>query len=360
MSSVRVEDHRNNLDALRVFAALMVIHGHGWVLAGAGGSGLWSVPFGRVGLDVFFSISGYLVTASWGRSPRLPSFLAKRALRIFPGLIACVLLTVVVLGPLMTTLLTLRDYAAAPETARYLGNIALLNELFLPGVFTGLRERGAVNGSLWSLLPEFVCYLTVPLFALVAARWRVAALAVAAILCGGAGLAMFYGEAGPRIVYLYHLDLRYALVEVPFFLIGAALRRLDQRFGDRLWRADLCLIFFSLNYLISAYLGWWNIPFEWFTLPYMVLAFGRMAMPVIRRAARFGDLSYGLYLYAFPVQQAVLALWPGANDPVLLCAALTVPLALFSWHVIERPALRWRRPLDRSTRPEQAAEPARG
>lgn len=355
---MRTEPHANNLDALRVFAALMVIHGHGWVLSGAGGSGLWGVPFGRVGLDVFFSISGYLVTASWARNQRLGSFLVKRALRIFPGLIACVLATVVVLGPLMTSL-PLWDYLREPTTAGYLSNIALLNELFLPGVFTGLGERGAVNGSLWSLLPEFVCYLSVPLMALVPGRWRVAALALTAALCGSAGLVLFYGGGDP-VVMIYHLDLRYALVEVPFFLIGSALYLLDIRFGERFWRADLCLVFFCGNYLISAFFDWGNIPFEWFTLPYMVLAFGRMSLPVLRRTARLGDFSYGLYLYAFPVQQAVLAIWPHSTYPVLICAALTLPLAALSWHLVEKPALSWRRLLQSSARPEQTREQTAG
>ncbi len=353
MSAVRLRDHANNLDALRVFAALMVIHGHGSVLSGAPGAGLWGVPFARVGLDVFFSVSGYLVTASWERTPRLGSFLSKRALRIFPGLIACVLVTMLVLGPLLTSL-PAWEYLTSPQTAGYLGNIALYGELYLPGVFDGMREHGAVNGSLWSLLPEFACYLTVPLFALVTMRFRVAALAAVALLCGAVGLAMFYGGLEP--VGIYHLDLRYALVEVPFFLAGAGLYVLDRRYGDTFWRADVCLLFFGGNYVISAWLDWWNIPFEWVTLPYMVLAFGRMSLPFVRRAARFGDFSYGLYLYAFPVQQAVLAVWPNADYPVLLCTALTVPLAVLSWHLVERPALAWRG--RRASAAEQASPPA--
>lgn len=356
MTTVRVRDHANNLDALRVFAALMVIHGHGSVLSGAPGAGIWGVPFARVGLDVFFSVSGYLVTASWERNPLLRTFLFKRALRIFPGLIACVLAMVLVLGPLLTRV-SLWDYLTARETVGYLGNIALYSELYLPGVFTGLREQGAVNGSLWSLLPEFACYLTVPLFALIAIRLRVAALAGAALLCGAAGLAMFYGGLEP--ISIVHLDIRYALVEVPFFLVGAGLYLLDRRFGDAFWRADVCLLFFGGNYVISAWLDWWNIPFEWFTLPYMVLAFGRMSLPIVRRTARFGDFSYGLYLYAFPVQQAVLAVWPQAEYPVLLCTALTLPLAALSWHFVERPALSWCGRLARSAA-EQAPPAALG
>lgn len=349
------DGRRNNFDALRLMAALMVIHGHGWVLSGGPGPGLWGVPFARVGLDVFFSISGYLVTGSWERSPRPGPFLLRRARRIFPGLVACVLLTVFVLGPVATRL-PLGDYLRDSGTWRYLANIALLNELYLPGVFRSLRDAGAVNGSLWSLLPEFACYLTLPLLAALAAN-RPAVLAALALLAGGTGMALFYAWSGPAPAF-YHLDLKYALVEMPFFFVGAALALLEQRLGARLWRADASLLFFAGNYFISSWLDWWNLPFEWFTLPYMVICFGRLSLPILRSAGRFGDLSFGVYLYAFPVQQLVLAFLPGVGYPVLLCVALSLPLAFLSWHLIERPALRWRWPLRGSARPGPAPEQA--
>ena len=350
--------HTNNFDALRLMAALMVIHGHGWVLSGSEGPGLWAVPFARVGLDVFFSISGFLVTTSWERDRRLGSFLGKRALRIFPGLAACVLVSAFVLGPAVTTL-PVAAYLGDAATWRYLANVALYAELHLPGVFAGLRESGAVNGSLWSLLPEFACYLTVPLFAALPIRWRPLGLAVGALLSGCAGLWMFTVPGAPDLS-IYHLELRYALVEAPFFLVGAALALVERRVGGRLWRADLCLLAFSGNYVISAWFGTWNLPFEWFTLPYLVLACGRMSLPFVRRFARFGDLSFGMYLYAFPIQQLVILLWPGVDYPVLLCVALTVPAAWLSWHLVERPAIRLRRALDLSPLPEQAAPAALG
>ena len=256
-----------------------------------------------------------------------------------PGLAACVVATVLLLGPFATRL-PLRDYAANGDTHRYFANIAFLNELFLPGVFDGLRERGAVNGSLWSILPEFCCYLTVPLLAVLPARLRLGALPVLAAAIGAAGVYLFYFYASPTI-YIYHLDIKYAFVEVPFFFVGSLLRLVERRFGERLWRADACLLFFVANYTVSSWFDWWNLPLEWFTLPYMVIGVGRMSLPVVRRAGRFGDISYGLYLYAFPVQQAVLAFMPGLSFPILTCVALTVPLALLSWHLVESPALRW-------------------
>lgn len=341
---MRDGSHRNNFDFLRLTAALMVIHGHGWVLSGGEGPGLWAVPFARVGLDVFFSISGYLVTRSWERTPRLPAFLAKRCRRIFPGLVACVLLTVLVVGPLATTL-PLAAYLGSGATWAYLGNIALSGALHLPGVFEGSPEAGAVNGSLWSLLPEFACYVTVPLVAVAlraAPAARPWALAILALVVGGAGLFLFEGYAGPA-VSLFGIDVKYALVEAPFFFVGSLLALLEPR-APRLFRADLALLCFLLNYEIAAWLGWWNLPFEWFGVPYMVVCFGRTSLPLVRDAGRFGDVSYGMYLYAFPVQQLVLTMWPACPLPVLTCVAATLPLALLSWFAVERPALRWRGP----------------
>ncbi len=334
----------NNFDALRLYAALLVIYGHGFNITGGVGPGLWGVPFARVGLDVFFAISGYLVTESWRRMPDLPTFLLKRALRLGPGLAACVALTALALGPLVTTL-PAGQYFSNGNTWKYLGNILLYQRLYLPHVFEGLPYSGQVNGSLWSLLPEALCYLTVPLFALLPLAPRRWALGIGAVLLGAAGLYLFEGYEGPVIV-VYNADLKYMLVQAPFFFVGA-LYRLLERPGRALYRADAALLCFALNWSFASWFSWWNVPVEWFTLPYMVICFGRLSMPVLRRAARFGDLSYGMYLYAFPVQQAVLHFLPGATYPIWLCAAFTAPLAFLSWHLVEKRALalKPRRPL---------------
>ncbi len=332
--------HRdNNFDFLRVFAALMVVYGHGWVLSTNTGPGFWGVPFARIGLDIFFSISGYMVTGSWLRTPNLRSFLAKRALRILPGLTACVLFTTFVLGARLTRL-PLREYLTSQDTFKYLANIVLHPTLYLPGVFEGMKLNGAVNGSLWSLFPEVLCYLTVPVFAMLAIRLRMWALGLGGVLMGGLGLWLFYGYTGDIFV-INATDVKYMLVQVPFFLIGGLYRLLEGRMPD-FYRADVALLGYSLNWMVSSWYSWWNIPIEWFTLPYMVLCFGRMSMPVLRRAGRFGDFSYGLYLYAFPVQQVILGAMPNDNYPILTCMVLTLPFAVLSWHLVEAPALRWK------------------
>lgn len=332
--------HRdNNFDALRLLAAGFVIYGHGSVLAFQFSPGLLGVSVGRVGLDVFFAISGYMVTGSWMRSPELGGFLARRALRVFPGLIACVLFTTFILGARLSSL-PLAEYLAHPGTLAYLKNIALYATLYLPGVFYGLPAGGAVNGSLWSLGPEVALYLTVPVLAMLPWLPRLVVLALGGAAAGGFGIWLFNYPWGNGLV-VYGFDARYALVEVPFFFMGA-FYQLVSRNRAGFFRADFALLGMALNWWLSSWYGDWTPPLAWFTLPYVVLCFGRGSMPVIRRAGRFGDFSYGMYLYAFPVQQVILGALPGFQYPIMLCALATLPFAVLSWHVVEAPAMRWR------------------
>lgn len=326
----------NNFDFLRIVAALMVVHGHGWALTGGVPPGLWGVPFARVGVDVFFSISGFLVTRSWERTPDLGAFARKRARRILPGLVACVLLSIFVLGPVATRL-TAADYFASGATWRYLANIALYSQLYLPGVFEGLQDGGAVNGSLWSLLPEVACYVTVPLLAYLSAgslTRRRALLAAGALFFGCFGVYLFEFHTGPSLV-AYSVDLRYCFVEAPFFLVGS-LFALAGSGRSMLGRADLCLLALLLNYGVSGWVGQWSLPLQWLTTPYMVISMGLMSLPLLREAGRFGDVSFGLYLYAFPIQQLVVQFFPDARYPILDCVALTTGAAFLSWHLVEK------------------------
>lgn len=332
----------NNFDALRLAAALLVVHGHGWELTGAPAPGIWNEAAHHLGLDIFFAISGYLVTGSWERRPRLGDFLVKRSLRILPGLTACVALTVFVLGPIATTV-PLAHYFAAGGLL-YLANIALLLQLELPGVFAHTSQHAAVNGSLWSLAPEFCCYLTVPALALLRGRLRLAGTVALALVAGTVSLALFKGVL-PQLPEIWNCDPKYALAEAPYFAIGGFYGLVEMRLARRgaaetLWRADLCLAFLVLNSCVSAWYGNRNLPVEWLTLPYMVICFGRMALPVLSRAGRFGDASYGTYLYAWPIQKIVLLAWPANELPVLTCAALSLGAGLVSWHLVEKPAQR--------------------
>ncbi len=343
------QSRSNNFGALRIFAALLVIWGHGQELKGLMPPILWQAAISKTGLDIFFCLSGFLILDSWVRDPRPGAFLIKRMLRIFPALVVCVLATVFLVGPVFTEL-SLWDYVSNRKTWLYLLNILLHLELYLPGVFT-MRVGRAVNGSLWSLFPEFLCYVTIPLIWLLPRYGRGAALLMLMVGCGAAGLYLF-DYPHPRMGLFYGADPRYVLVQVPFFMAGAFIRLLQQRWPDVL-RADLAVLCCASIFLLPPWLQQMSIPVEWLTLAYVVITFGTLSTPGLRSATRFGDLSYGLYLYAFPVQQMLLERLHAFS--IVLCTIIALTIAWLSWHLVEHPALR-RKPA-RGRRPDIAVAP---
>ena len=149
----------NNFDALRMVGALLVVVGHGLLLTDAGRvPRIAGIPLHTLGLFIFFTISGYLIAGSWQRNPSLSAFLRNRALRLFPALIVVVMVTVLLIGPLVTSLSSL-EYVVHPQTRAYLANIVMISQYELPGVFAENPHSNAVNGVLWTLGLEFVCYL---------------------------------------------------------------------------------------------------------------------------------------------------------------------------------------------------------
>jgi len=159
--------HGNNFDALRLAAAFAVIVSHSFEIVGGppeseplrvltnGDSSL-----GRVAVMTFFVLSGFLLTCSYRSDPSLAAFARKRALRIAPALAAVVLFSIFVIGFAATTL-SPRDYFRSEETWRYLANLAFYTGFdSLPGVFADAPIAGVVNGPLWTLKIEVLCYAT--------------------------------------------------------------------------------------------------------------------------------------------------------------------------------------------------------
>ena len=329
---MKTAEHRNNFDATRIFAACLVIWGHELQLRGHAVPLPMGVPISKTGLDIFFSLSGYLITDSWLRDPHLPRFAARRLLRIMPGLATVVILTAFVFGPLLTSL-PIRSYLTAPDTWRYLQNLVLRSQNQLPGVFTD-RFGGAVNGSLWSLFPELLCYATVPLLCVLPRVARMGVLVAAMLTAGRVGFDLM--QHGTQIV-VWNSDLRFMLLEVQFFFAGSLLRLID---ADRagFYRLDVAILICAARLVLGAGRDTLALQLDPLIVAYLVVAFGRARTPVLDRVSRWGDLSYGLYLYAFPIQQ-FLAGFGGPHQLPLAMLAAGV-MGLLSWHLIERPALR--------------------
>lgn len=338
---------RNNFDALRLLAALSVIFSHSFLIAEGTQrhepliilTGNQCI-LGLCGVFVFFAISGFLVTQSFEETGSAPRYLAKRALRIFPGLCGALLLSAFVLAPLVTTL-PLGDYLKRPEPYRYvLDNLLLSTRIHeLPHVMFVNNPVGLeINGSLWTLRFEFEMYLLVMGLGLLRLLKLPVCLALVAL---GMACIRFPGALGGLGGWGWLLA---------FFAIGMALYRLR---GTWVFNGKLALL--ALAGLIAS------VPLRQFILffplfgCYLALWLALNPRLPIIPAARFGDLSYGLYIYGWPAEQAAVWLL-GGHAPWWQVFLLGLPiagvLALFSWHIIEKPALRLK---PRSVRPAPTA-----
>jgi peptidoglycan/LPS O-acetylase OafA/YrhL len=305
---------RNSFDLLRLLAALAVIAFHAAVLAGRAPWSVGEINLGALGVGAFFVISGYLVTDSRLRSDTFRAFLVKRLLRIEPALIASLIVVAVTLGVVASSL-PLGAYLRSKDVYLYVAKNTLLYlaSYSLPGVFAHNPAPGIVNGSLWTLRVEFTLYLALGLLG--AARLlKPAALAVFALGFGSAAIVL---QAAPGVVPsgLLHPGLIGAQYSFLFFA-GALLRLIDRPLPA--WTLGSALLLLTPAWILG--------------LPILVVWLGS------RRSIRLpADLSYGLYIYAFPVQQVLAShglLWFWTS------LAATLPFAAASWFLVERPALR--------------------
>lgn len=329
--TVEVARRTNNFDALRVLAALGVIFGHSWILTGRLAE---EPPFGDLapqylGVSVFFVISGYLITGSWERSRSVGQYVSSRVLRIMPLLILVIVLSTFVLGPAVSTL-PAGEYFQNGQTWRYLVNIAFLPADGLPGVFDSVPYPGVVNGSVWTLRAEVICYAIVLVLGLLPRIAQICGFILFGVVA--ATLVLF----GPVVVA--GASLSAAGGTWIFFAIAALVRLLVPRSALRL---PIAAVVLAVWILVSILVPTLAIPLAWLALPYVVLSVGLASTPFVRRAARFGDISYGLYLWAFPTQQLVVLIFgvlPIALN-LAVVIAITAALSFASWHLLEKRAL---------------------
>ena len=327
------EEPQNNYLLLRLVAALLVIYGHSYAITRLPGQtdliqqALHFTYAGGIGVDAFFVISGFLVTASYLKRRDWLEFMKARCLRIFPGLLVCLLALVFLLGPMVSSLGPL-SYLTDPELySRLLRNITLVDRhLSLPGVFEDLPARG-VNGSLWTLPVEFLLYMMLGLFGaagiLFSRRWYgafILACCIAATLL----------STEVRIFVDNAIFLRLFLL----FAVGSVMRVYAARVPLSSW------IFGALS--LAMVLDYQQLGFEYMFTAWLIYAVFWVAyVPNLRGFNRLGDYSYGLYIYAFPIEQALRQYIPAIQPlELFLCASLlTLGCAMLSWHFVEHPAL---------------------
>lgn len=325
-------------DALRLLAAALVVTGQAWPLTGRGPEP-WVGPFDTIsgiGVALFFVVSGFLGASSLERSATTGSFFARRALRFFPGYALACVATVAVLGPLATTLAP-AAYAVHPATRAYLLNLTLaFVQPALPGVFGANPVPHLVNGALWTL--PIGAALTVLLGlagTLAPRRWTM--LVLAALALGVLHLeGTRWAATGARLWVTLPLYLTAKCGA--FYLLGAA----AWAWRDRIRFAPLAGLALAAGAWFAAVTPWGLVAYV-VALAYGTLCIAALPLRVSAAAGRSGELAFGVYLYAWPVQQALVlwagaAGWPLAAD-IAACFGVALLLAGLSWRLVERPAL---------------------
>lgn len=328
-----LDPRRNALNAIRLALALLVIVWHSFPLTGDRVAfGPLAQLMGDFSVDGFFAISGFLIVQSWTRTPKVLTFLRARVLRIFPAFWVSLLVTALVIAPLS---LILRGQAFPVGFWHDAGRYVLRNWLLWVNQYpiahtpTDVPYPGVWNGSMWTLAWEFLCYLGVLALGVVGflrRRWVVPALfvlALAGVWVSALGIVdNFFVTNGSRFGVM--------------FLAGALLFRFRNRIPLRGWLIVCSAVVVAAASWLPSYLM-----FAAPALAYLMIGLGALGRhPRLRFR---NDLSYGCYIFAFPMQQllASLGLWrwgPAVFAPAGMIVTLCV--ATGSWFLVERPSLR--------------------
>lgn len=321
----------NNFDSLRFTAAFGVLVSHAFPLTYGTNDNhelLWIISrsqatIGTLCVWVFFVISGYLIAQSFDRNPDPLRFVRARCLRIFPGLVVSLTVTAVFLCTVTT--LPLLDYLASKDTWLFVLRGAVLysgTDPVLPGVFGGLPYHDAVNGSLWTLQYEFTMYgavLTLGVLDLLSLPVALFATAIT-LLMSWRYIGGYWGEFGAC------------------FAAGSALYLGRDRIKPDAYAALVCVVLI----IAAVFVGGLRLVFAT-AGAYLIIYLATAPTIKFPNFARYGDLSYGIYIFAFPVEQTTVYLL-GHDAAWYSVAAISTPITLglawLSWHLIENPALR--------------------
>jgi peptidoglycan/LPS O-acetylase OafA/YrhL len=315
-----------SFDLIRLSAAVAVLFSHAMPLTTGRNDGeiVFALSQGRttvgdLAVDVFFVTSGFLVTGSLFRSRNLLDFGWRRSVRILPALVAVVLVCAFVVGPILTVI-GWRAYFIKSETYEYILNALFVFRPSLPGVFSTNPYPDAVNGSLWTLFYEAVCYLCVAATMLV----RRAANSLIVLAFAVLSVAAIYQRWPGRMEHLVVLG--------SYFFAGAALYALRDR-------TPYNLAAFAIAVLTCGLIPVWGVAPA---ITQFAMAYACIWLGYRRSWEPPGDYSYGIYLWAFPIQQVLVSVFRQMSWWENIAAALpiTVAIAYLSWTFIEARAMK--------------------
>ncbi|MNG74170.1 Acyltransferase family protein [compost metagenome] len=330
-------DKRNGFTLIRILSATLVLFTHCYVVLGYNHGDILErngyIGLSKIGLDTFFVISGFLVTQSLFRSDNMSIFIAKRAARLLPALVILILITVFIVGPILSTS---PSYFSSPETWKYLSlSFIFSSSRVLPGVFEG-NPVDVVNGSLWSLPLEVTCYAVISiLFAMRVLNKKNLSILLLVMLT------LHLNDTFNR-EYLYLYIQTILANELGYlFLFGSflSLFKINNNFNSMLIAAPILIILIGFVF----YGGNWH-RYAFFYL----LLWPITIILICIKLTRFDwlnkyDISYGVYIYGFLCQQILVTYFPNINSVTLFFIAsvlFSYSAGYLSWVFIEKPTIK--------------------
>ncbi|WP_328359283.1 acyltransferase [Mycobacterium sp. NBC_00419] len=339
----------NALNAWRLLMATGVILWHSWLITGRQISFEPAHQLLRdVWVDGFFAMSGFLITWSWFRRPRLRDYFVARGLRILPGFWVCLVVIAFVIAPIATAIQggSPGKLLLSLDPIQYVvrNSALLIQQNDIAGTPLGVPRPGEWDSSLWTLYWEALCYLAIAILGvtgLLRRRWLIPLLLALAVFWSTRVPAMSrLVEAPPGTVEIdaaaqaliaQGAAARFAVM----FFAGALIYQLRDVIPARWSLVAGCVVVVLAASFLPNYRVIGAIP-----LAYALIVSGALLHhPRLRLRT---DLSYGVYIYAFPIQQLLVICGLGLLAPpvfAIVAAAITLPLAAFSWFVVERPAM---------------------
>jgi peptidoglycan/LPS O-acetylase OafA/YrhL len=327
---------KNNFDFIRFLAASAVIYSHSFDIAGQNSLEplrLFTdnyLTIGTLALHVFFIISGFLIQQSFDRSENLHNYVVARCARVLPALASMSFAMVFLVGPLIS-ISSIKSYFSQDDTYLYLLNSFALKTFYhLPGVFDDNHISKLVNGSIWSLPLEVMFYGLIALvgqFKAVKLKWAPLLLVMLFVLT-----TLFFIELDKLGLIIYHFK---------YFFTGIIFYKFRKKITLNYFYLIIALLIciFSLNDPMQINKQFRDLLLG-VTLAYIIFCFS-YSYSILNSFSKYGDFSYGIYLWGFPVQQILIQQMPDLTNIELTAYAMPIVLnlAFISWYFVEKPIL---------------------
>ena len=340
-----VDNRNNNFNLLRFVASIAVLYCHCYPTTGIineltefGGS------IGFIAVDIFFITSGFLVTASLLTRADVIFFIWSRFLRIFPGLFVNLIFCVFILGPLFTKL-SIQVYFSDFQLVRFLfKNLSLTLEPRLPGVFESNYFKDCINISLWTLPWEFKMYCLLAGIGLLGylnnliVFQKIAKKLIISILIVGVFMYISKNITSDN----FHTIEPFRFTTMFFF--GATLfvgRKLIVLSNNIFMLSILLLISYFFIFIVFPFVAKWFLLLYIVSLSYIVIYFAYRPKGILLKFNNLPDWSYGIYIYGFPIQQSLAAIYHNISIPTMFISSMAASLLIanLSWYFVEKRAL---------------------